>query len=118
MLVKRSEAHVLADVAASIEIASELANLLGIEGKVVGEDVAIREPQRQCSPQIRHRGVITVARVAEMVHPVKIVVHGMVNAVWPVELQKHRGNAEIIEKNSVVRTAADARIRQRCVLDR
>ncbi len=47
-----------------------------------------------------------------MVHPEKVVVGGMVNAVGSVELQAEDGHPYKVEKDGVVGAAADASVGQ------
>ncbi len=56
--------------------------------------------------------MIAVAGIAEVIHPEKIVVGRMVDAVRTFEAQSENGHADEVEKNSVVRAAADAGIGQ------
>ena len=54
--------------------------------------------RRECgdAPQLAHQRVIFVAGVAEVVHPVKVVVAGVVDAVVAVESQAdHRHTDEV-----------------------
>ena len=54
--------------------------------------------------------MIFVTGIAEVVHPVKIVVHGVIQAVGTVEIQGDYRAAEKIEEHGVVGAAADAGI--------
>jgi len=91
-----------------VEFADVEANLLRVKREIIREDVAIGEAKGERAPELSHQRVITVARVAEMIDPVEVVVGGVIDAVRAIELEKHSGNAEVIQEDSVVGAAADA----------
>src|SRR6185437_3210315 len=98
-----------ADMGCNVEFTDIVADLSGVEREIVRKNVTICEAKRKRAPELRHQRVITIAGIAEMIHPIKIIVHGMVDAVGTVELEEHGGDAEIIQEDSVVGTAANAR---------
>ena len=51
--------------------------------------------------------MVTVAGIAEVIHPVEIVIGGVVDAVVAVELQADDGHADKIQKDGVIGAAAD-----------
>ena len=60
--------------------------------------------------------MIFVAGIAEMIHPVKIVVHRVIHAVRAVKLQRDHRAAEKIQEHGVIGAAADAGIYEIVVL--
>src|SRR6185503_3541794 len=60
-----------------LKLGNELFEIVGVERKVERQYFRVREPQRKHSPQFRHQRVITITRIADLVHPVEIVVHRM-----------------------------------------
>ena len=86
----------------------KLADIARVAGEVEREQVGVRQAQRQHSPQLRHQRVIAIAGIAEVVHPVEVVVHRVVDAVVAVEAELDDGQPTKFEKDGVVGAAADA----------
>ena len=90
------------------QVGNELANIARVGGKIERQNVGVSKTQSQYAPQLRHQGVIAIARIAEMVHPVKIVVHRVVDAIVTVEAEPDHGHPHEIQEHGMVGTAADS----------
>src|ERR1700674_2728384 len=77
----------LAHVLAFGKVIDELADVGGIACEVEWQQFGIGQAQRGHSPQLRHQSVIAVAGIAEVVHPEKVVISRVVDAIGSVELQ-------------------------------
>ena len=66
-------------------LAEELSNLAGIICVIKRQTIGVRQTHRECAPYLGSRDVITKAGIAEVVHPVKRIVSGMVNTVIAIE---------------------------------
>mmetsp|Transcript_2152 Transcript_2152/g.6114 ORF Transcript_2152/g.6114 Transcript_2152/m.6114 type:complete len:203 (+) Transcript_2152:728-1336(+) len=67
-----------------------------------------REPHGHQPPQLRHRHVVSKARVPLGVHPLKRIVRRVVHAIRATvgrEGHIQRGDAEVVDEDGVVRTA-------------
>ncbi len=67
--------------------------LSGVGCEVEGQQVGVGQAQGRDSPELSHQGVVLVAGIAEVVHPVEVVVGGVVDAVVAVEAQTDHGHA-------------------------
>ena len=62
--------------------------------------------------------MVPVARIAKVVHPIEVVIHGVIDAVWTVELQGDDGTTQEVEEDGVVGSAADASVDDVGIVDR
>ncbi len=108
----QDDKHVLAG-----EFIYELADVAGVAGEVEGEQVGVREAQGRHAPELAHQRVVFVAGIAEVVHPVEIVVGGVVDAVVSVEPEAEDGHADEVEEDGMVGAAADAGVGEAVVDD-
>src|SRR5215470_7037897 len=90
------------------KIIYELADVGGVRGEIEGQKISIRQAECGYPPELGSERVILVARVAEVVHPVEVIVGGVVNTIIAFESQSEHGHADEIEKDSVITAAADA----------
>ena len=95
-------------VSLAFEFIHEMADVARIGGEIEGEQVGVGEAKRGHSPELRHQRVVAVAGVAEVVHPVEVVVGGVVDAVVAFESETEDGHADEVEEDGVVGAAADA----------
>src|SRR5579863_3105643 len=109
---QRVEWNLRGQVRLTIEIVQKIADRSAIELKIVRKNPGVRQAQRDHAPQLRHQRVIAVAGVAKVIHPVEIVVHRVIDAVWAHERQTDGRNAKEIQENRMVGAAADAGVRQ------
>ena len=87
----------------------------GVKAEVKRENVRVRETQRDEAPDARQGDVVLERGIADMLHPVVIVVHGVVHAVVARKIEVDHWPAEMIEEHRVVGAAADACFHQRAV---
>src|ERR1035437_295280 len=57
------------------QIVNKVADVAGVISEVEGQKISIGESESEHAPQLRHENVVAIARIAKMIHPVKIVVH-------------------------------------------
>src|SRR5580658_7423412 len=111
-LLQRHQINMPAHVTRQIQVHHKLPDIFSIRIEIVRKHVRVRQTQRKHSPQLRHQSVIAITRIPKMIHPEKIIVHGMINAVRPRKRQAHGRNPQKIKENGMVRPAPNPRIRQ------
>ena len=85
-----------------IKLINERANILSVGLKIVGQYIRIGQPQCEDAPKLRHQRVVFVTRIAKMIHPEKIIVKRVIDAVGAVEFEADRRDAEKIQEDGVV----------------
>src|ERR1700674_1691039 len=70
------------------------------------EHISFVEPQSDRAVDAGERGVIFKRGIAEMFHPVEIIVECMIDAVVTSKAQVHRSNSRMIKKGTEVGTGA------------
>lgn len=78
-----------------------------LEGVIKRQYIRIGKAHGQRSPHPAHRRVISESGVAEAIHPIKIVVGGVVDAVGSVKNHIERRNAVVLQKHHEVRSSAE-----------
>ena len=97
---------------ALLELLHELPERARVEAEVEGQGIGIGEAQRRNTPDAYQRLVVRKRRIADLRHPVVIVVGGMVDAVIAREAHVYHGAAKVVEEHGVIGAAADARLDQ------
>ena len=104
---QRRERRTVRRLGAVCRLGDELADARCGGAIVERQHVGVREPQRHHAPHACHRRVALEARVAELRHPQMVVVHRVVDAVRTGVRQIGDRHAEKVQKDGVVRSAAE-----------
>ena len=79
-------------------VVDKLPDIMAVNAEIKRQYVGIRQAQRQHSPELRHQCVIAIAGIPKMIHPVKIVVHRVVDAIGAVEAKPMTGSPTKLRK--------------------
>src|SRR5467141_730247 len=91
------------------ELAQELFERRSVEAEIKRKNVRIGETKRNEPPDSREGDVVFERGIADVRHPVMIVVHRVIDAVVAVKSEIDHWPAKMIQKYSVIGAAADAR---------
>src|SRR4029077_5906631 len=100
-ILQGREVNLAGQMARGIEGENEFADVGGVGREIEREDLSVGETQRHHAPQLRPQSVIAIPGISEMIHPVEIVIHGVIDAVRADESKSDGGNAEKIQEYGV-----------------
>src|SRR5271170_6207719 len=81
-------------------------NVGGVRGVVERQDIGFVEAERERAQNTRESGVVFECRIAEMLHPEKIIVERMIDAIFAAESYIDRRNSAVIEERAEIGTGA------------
>ena len=73
-----------------------------VETEVIRQHIRVGQPQRHQSPDVGQRDVIFEGGIADVLHPVMIVVHRVIHAVITSKPEVDHRPAQMIQKHRVV----------------
>src|ERR1700694_3086717 len=91
------------------ELAQKLFKRRSVEAEVKRKNVRVGETKRHETPDASEGDVVFERGVADVRHPVMIVVHRVIDAVVAVKSEIDHRPAEMVQKHSVIGAAANAR---------
>src|SRR5216684_7894029 len=91
-----------------LKLAKKLSQRRAIEAEIKRQNIRIRKAQSNEAPHTREGDVVFKRGIADMRHPVVIVIHGVVDAIFAAKTKIEHRTAEVVEKHGVIGTAADA----------